>query len=140
MCTWRQFDRCWPWCNSGSGGKQTHILKAGSFWHCLNLDEWVLYHRQSFCTSQFPCLLSLRFPLNTCAWSFVSKWIAKFKIQLKIKCVEINKPTLLNPHMPLQTSPWSRGRLQVRATSCLWRHARIGKSEAKGWQAFPAIH
>jgi hypothetical protein len=28
--------------------------------------------------------------------------------------------------MPLVTSPWSRGHLQVRVTSWLWRHARSG--------------
>jgi hypothetical protein len=42
--------------------------------------------------------------------------------------------------MPLQASPWSRGHLQVRVMSCLRRYARIGMSEAKGWQAFSAIH
>jgi hypothetical protein len=55
---------------------------------------------------------------GTGAWSFVSKLITKLKMQLKIKWVEINKPTLLSPHKPLQTSPWSRGHLQVRVTSC----------------------
>jgi hypothetical protein len=50
---------------------------------------------------------------------FVSKLNAKFKMQLKIKWVEINEPTLLSLHIhvPLQTSPWSRGHIQVRVTS-----------------------
>jgi hypothetical protein len=51
----------------------------------------------------------------TLAWSFVSKLIAKFKI---MKWAEINKPTLLSPQMPLQTSPWSGATYR-----CVWRHA-----------------
>jgi hypothetical protein len=135
------------------------------FWNQSNKDKWnqetILRFKSFALESLPPCeelcarllyfadpsrLLSMedeplwRHQASVLAWSFVSKLITKFKMQLKIKWVEINKLNLLSPHMSLQTSPWSRGHLQLRVTSCLWRHALIGKSEAKGWQAFSAIH
>jgi hypothetical protein len=46
-------------------------------------------------------------------------------MQLKIKWVEINEPTLLSLHMPLQMSPWS----------CVMHE--LGRAKRKDGKLFP---
>jgi hypothetical protein len=71
-----------------------------------------------------PTLISPHITRQTSPWvtnlrSYHNAWLS---LILKRKYTEQIKLSLSLgdcPHMPLQTSPWSRGDLQVRVTSCM---------------------